>query len=358
VRYESAPSILEQAEEIEFKNCGDSTYFSTELYGFVEQDVNLSKFWSAHIGVRLNTFLGADTNYVYVQPRLNLSYKDFPHLFSMDYSRMNQFLHLLVNPSSGLPSDLWVPSTSTISPELSNLFSANYTYSKNENYRFKLGFFYRTYDNLIEYSNPTELIQVQVNQSQFNFNTENIPWQDRVVTSKGLSYGMELNLSGKIKQTNFVLAYTLSRSERTIFEKNKEVTFPYKYDRPHNLAITALRKIGEKGSLQLNFAFGNGLRWTIPDQTEITSGGTIIVASKRNNARLGKYYHHLDVSFTTKKTLLREDDLTLTFGLYNIYNKRNPFYGYLLDGGEPGIARVKEISLYPIFPQINARFTW
>ncbi len=360
IQYSSSPSVLEQdiRDDVIEEICGDSIYVTTELYAFLEQDIILSEFWSAQAGVRFNAFLGVDTSYLHLQPRVSLTYKEFPHLFSIDYSRMNQFLHLLTNPSSGLPSDLWVPSTAEIAPETSNLFSINYARKSKGILDFSVAAFYRTYENIVEYTNPTDIIQVQSQLSTFNFNTENVPWESRVTTGSGESFGLELNVASSLKDINFNIAYTLSRSTRTLEIDNEIETFPFKYDRPHNLSLTALRNIGKRSTLQLNFAFGDGLRWTIPDQIESTSQGDRIVATERNNARLGRYYHHLDLSFTTKRSIKKEDDLNLTLGIYNVYNKRNPFYGQLLEGGAPGVARVNEISLYPIFPQVNVKYNW
>ena len=261
-QYDSAPSILEQEEidnEIE-QFCGDSLYQTTELYAFLEQEIILSKFWSANVGLRFNTFTGLDTTYTYWQPRLSVTYKDYPHIFSVDYSRMNQFLHLLINPSSGLPSDLWVPSTSIIEPETSNLFSINYAKKSKGLFDFSIGAYYRTYDNIIEYTNSTDIIQVIGPSDAFNFNTRNIPWEDRVTAGSGESYGLELNIAGSIEKVNYNVAYTFSRSFRTIEIEGEEITFPYKYDRPNNLSVTMLRSLSERSSLQLNFAFGDGLR--------------------------------------------------------------------------------------------------
>ncbi len=360
IQYSSSPSVLEQdiQEDLVEDFCGDSIYVTTELYAFVEQDIILSEYWSAQAGVRFNAFLGVDTTSLHLQPRVSLTYKEFPHLFSIDYSRMNQFLHLLTNPSSGLPSDLWVPSTTDIAPETSNLFSINYARKSKGKFDFSIAAFYRNYNNIVEYTNPTDIIQVQSQLSLFNFDTENVPWESRVTTGTGESFGLEFNVASSIKDINFNVAYTLSRSTRTLEIDNEIVTFPFKYDRPHNLSLTALRNIGKRSTLQLNFALGDGLRWTIPNQIESTSQGDRIVATERNNARLGRFYHHLDLSFTTQRSIRKENDLNLTFGLYNIYNQRNPFYGQLLEGGAPGVARVNEISLYPIFPQINVKFNW
>lgn len=362
VQYNSAPSILEQeildneVEEEQF--CGDSLYQTTELYAFLEQEIILSKFWSANLGLRFNALTGLDTSNTYLQPRLSITYKEFPHIFSMDYSRMNQFLHLLINPSSGLPSDLWVPSTSIIEPETSNLFSINYARKSKGLVDFSIGAFYRNYNNIIEYTDPTDIIQVIGQQNIFNFNTQDIRWEDRVTTGTGESYGIELNIAGTLRKLNYNIAYTLSRSFRTLVIDGEETTFPYKFDRPHNLSITMLRSLSERSNLQVNFAFGDGLRWTVPNSVEVTSAGTVVRATERNNLRLGRFYHHLDVSYTTTRTILEENDLELTLGLYNIYNKQNPFYGQLVEGGEPGVANVREIYLFPIFPQINAKFNW
>ena len=273
---------------------------------------------------------------------------------------MNQFLHLLVNPSSGLPSDLWVPSTKNAPPETSSQVSLTYYRKPNDNFRFSLGGFYRTFDGLLEYTNPTDLIQALViDQSVVNFDVSDRSWEERITVGDGFAYGVELDLNGIVNNKwRYHLAYTYSRSFRRLPETSLfSDFFPYKYDRPHNLSFQLSRPLGP-GVCQINFVFGNGVKWTLPEAQDPSQSNPRTIALRRNNRELGGFYHHLDIHYSLKKSIYRTDDLTFNFGIYNVYNEQNPFYGYLLQGNQAGQAPVKEISLFPILPQFNVKFEW
>jgi len=360
VNYISSPSILEQENLNQGSLCGDSTYRTNEVFAFLEESFNPSPLWSLNLGVRGGAFVAEDTTYCYLQPRLNINYQKRDHSMELGYSQMNQFLHLLVNPSSGLPSDLWVPSTRNLAPETSDLVSVNFHYKPLGKVNFSLGAFYNRYDDLLEYANPTDLIQALVlDQTIFNFNTQNTNWEERVISGSGQAYGVEFELSGQWKSIDYRVAYTLSRSERTFVVDRRNQTFPFKYDRPHNLFIGLHRSISEKKDLNLSFHFGNGARWTLPDREEPLNPPRI-VAGTRNNVTLGRYYHHLDINYTQTLSWKKPDDVRLSLGIYNLLNKKNPFYGYVVDSQEVNANSysVKEISLFPIFPQINISYGW
>ena len=71
----------------------------------------------------------------------------------------------------------------------------------------------------------------------------------------------------------------------------------------------------------------------------------------RNSTRLDPY-HRLDVGFnrTKKKKRLTK---TLSFGAYNAYSRKNPFFAYLTY--ERGSRVAKQVSLFPIIPSISYR---
>ena len=71
----------------------------------------------------------------------------------------------------------------------------------------------------------------------------------------------------------------------------------------------------------------------------------------RNSTRLNPY-HRLDVGFTHLKRK-KKFDRTLSFGAYNVYNRKNPFFAYITT--ENGNRVAKQVSLFPIIPSISYR---
>jgi hypothetical protein len=81
--------------------------------------------------------------------------------------------------------------------------------------------------------------------------------------------------------------------------------------------------------------------------------------TERNAFRLGPY-HRLDLGLVYNLRPKRgEGDLTLS--IYNVYNRRNPYFVYFeqLREEEKGITtgfKGKQVSLFPIIPAVTYNF--
>ena len=63
-------------------------------------------------------------------------------------------------------------------------------------------------------------------------------WETQVTTNgKGTAYGMEVYLARTYGRITGSVAYTLSWSNRKFSTLNGGESFPYKYDRRHNIAL-------------------------------------------------------------------------------------------------------------------------
>ena len=364
--HQSAPSILETSSlVVSPEERPDSVYISQESYVFLDYTVDITNGVTLQSGFRGNLFSGLDTTYFYLEPRISLEFKGQSNELKLGYSRMSQFLHLLVNPSSGLPSDLWVPSTKRVAPERSNLLSAEYRHKASFGSQFSIGGFYNTYDGLIEYINPFEIIQVIVqNHSGFNADINDVNWEDRVTTGTGRAYGLEIGWAHRWPKLSANLSYTLSRSERTFQFNNlpnaEALTFPHKYDRPDNMSANVNDNLKNKGKVNLTWLFGNGNTWTFTQNTVPgPDGNPILDPKERNNVRLSNY-HRLGISYQKKKSYENGNLLEYSIGIYNAYNNSNPFYSFIRenDSTAEDPFSVVEISLYPVFPQFNISYTW
>ena len=71
----------------------------------------------------------------------------------------------------------------------------------------------------------------------------------------------------------------------------------------------------------------------------------------RNSTRLAPY-HRLDIGFNRTKKKKRLTKI-LSFGAYNAYSRKNPFFAYLTY--ESGNRVAKQVSLFPIIPSISYR---
>ena len=74
----------------------------------------------------------------------------------------------------------------------------------------------------------------------------------------------------------------------------------------------------------------------------------------RNSTRLPSY-HRLDLAVNkhSKKTNFES---TWTLGIYNIYNRKNPWFAYLAYENNNRVA--KQVSLFPIIPSLSYRINF
>ena len=75
----------------------------------------------------------------------------------------------------------------------------------------------------------------------------------------------------------------------------------------------------------------------------------------RNSTRMNPY-HRLDLGLNfTKQNSKFNFFRTISFGIYNLYNRKNPFFVYLSQGrgAANGETVANQISLFPIIPSIT-----
>ncbi|MDQ3394980.1 MAG: TonB-dependent receptor, partial [Bacteroidota bacterium] len=95
-----------------------------EWQAYVENEVHITNALSVNGGVHFASYLSGEKVYINPQPRILTSYKINNGFFlNASLSKMVQYLHLLSNPGTGVPIDLWVPVTGRIKPQSSWMYS-------------------------------------------------------------------------------------------------------------------------------------------------------------------------------------------------------------------------------------------
>jgi hypothetical protein len=271
---------------------------------------------------------------------------------------MQQYIHLLTNSDAGLPTDLWVPATDLVKPQWSQQWVLGAAKSFADNvYEASLETYYKDMRGLIEYKEGT------------NFFGNTADWQQSVETGgRGTSYGLELLLQKKTGRLNGWIGYTWSRTYRQFENLNFGREYPFKYDRRHDIGIAATYRINDRISISGDWVYGTGNATTLgiarypaiadrpadnfPVNREFQYFNQVQVYEGRNGFRM-RAYHRLDlgISFTKQK---RWGERTWTLGLYNAYNRQNPYF-YFLDY-EKGRRRLKQFSLFPVIPSFSYNF--
>ena len=75
------------------------------------------------------------------------------------YTRTTQNLHLLSNSTSSNPTDVWIPSSNNVKPEIADQVSFGfYKNLKDNKYELSFEVYYRNMQNQIDYKNGANLI--------------------------------------------------------------------------------------------------------------------------------------------------------------------------------------------------------
>ena len=130
------------------------------------------------------------------------------------------------------------------------------------------------------------------------------------------------------------LGYTWSKTERKFNDVNFGRVFPYRYDRRHDVSLAITYKASERIDWGFVWVYGTGNAVTLPEARYI--GGSANINQNinfssefdhiqdRNGYRMPAY-HRLDVGVNVHKDM-NWGTRTWSFGLYNAYNRQNPFF--------------------------------
>lgn len=347
--------------------------YSNEHQIYVEDDISLGAF-KANIGIHASGFATGKKYYFYPQPRLGLRYLiNNQWSLKASYSTMAQYINLLTNESLNLPTDLWVPSTETIKPQTSWQSALGAATTLQNGIEVSLETYYKKMNNVISYrEGATFLSDEEPNQD----------WQNRITQGIGESYGTELLLQKKNGKTTGWLGYTLSWNQRQFDEINSGKSYPYKFDRRHDIELVVIHKLSERINLSGSWVYGTGNAVTLTEASYVnnyniweydndgdgfidesyTDYENVNILGEKNSYRMAAY-HRLDLGIEiSKKT--KWGKRVWSFGAYNTYNHRNPFflylgndYSYNNETGESTDKKVyKQVNLLPIIPYFSYQF--
>lgn len=265
-------------------------------------------------------------------------------------TRNLQFIHLVSNAGSTLPTDLWVPSTYRVKPQIGWQYAAGYFRNfRNNMFETSLEVYYKTMDNQIEYKEGYTP-SLKDPEEEFTF-------------GKGWSYGSELFVNKVKGRLTGWIGYTLSWTWRKFPSLNGGEKYVSKYDRRHDMSVVASYELNKKWKISSVFVYGTGNATTIPERFYFINGVLTQENSRINAYRLSPY-HRLDLSATLTPEHKKKKNFhdSWVFSIYNVYSRMNPYFIYFDQSGSVnnGDLKVtaKQVSLFPILPSVtwNVRF--
>ena len=318
---------------------------------YAEDEIQLSDALALNPGVHASLFNTQGKSYWALEPRMSAKWA-FAQGWSTKaaYSRMSQYVHLLSSSQMSLPIDLWVPITRNIAPEVSSQYSLGLYYGGIRGWEFSLEAYLKDMDNVVEYKDGV------------SFFLNSVGWENKVETGRGRAMGIELFVEKTMGKTTGWLGYTLSKSDRIFPTINAGKSFPFRYDRRHNINLVLNHRFSKKFDMSTTWTYASGGVTTLGERTVAMSSPTGEVyeaehVPSRNNFRLPAS-HTLNLGFNLHKPHYRGESVW-NLSIYNAYNHMNPnFVVKDTDSffrGDEYVMRAKlvKLTILPIFPSIG-----
>jgi hypothetical protein len=343
--------------------------FAHESAVYIADDFSLGRRWSMNVGLRFSSFsqLGPYVSridstvyapneevatYFGWEPRVAMTFNLTPSSsIKAGFTVANQYLHLVSNSTSTLPTDIWVPSSEAVKPQLGLQYAVGYfrNFAENE-WEAAVEVYYKDLRNQVDYREDYVDDLAADLEAEFVF-------------GKGRAYGMEWFLKKREGRLSGWLGYTLSRTERIFPDINEGRAFPAIYDRRHDLSVVVNYKINKKWEFGGVFVYGTGNAFTPIESLYFIDRYPVQQYGARNSARL-QDYHRMDLSLTyvPKPDVVKAFKSSWNFSIYNVYSRQNPFFIYYDfetdDSAGTAAANAYKVSLFPIIPTVTWNFKW
>jgi hypothetical protein len=360
-------------DSVIFKPNNEDVKYALENALYVQDDWDLSGKLKMNYGLRWSHFsqIGPYTKYVkdanqnkldstvYKSFEKVIAYSGFEPRVTLRYTlnattslkasatRNLQFIHLVSNAGTTLPTDLWVPSTFRVNPQISWQYAGGVFKNFNNNqYETSVEFYYKRMQNQIEYRE--------------GYTPSLRDPEEEFVFGKGWSYGSEFFINKTRGRLTGWIGYTLSWTWRAFPDLNAGQKYPAKYDRRHDLSAVGTYELNNRWKLGAVFIYATGNATSLPERFYVINGVLTQEYSAINKYRLPPY-HRLDISatYTPQKKIKRFQGYWV-FSIYNLYNRKNPYFIYFDQSGSPSNGSVKiqakQVSLFPILPSVTWNF--
>jgi len=316
-----------------------------------------------------------------LEPRLSLRFGLSKSLsIKGSYTHNFQYIHLASISSVSLPTDVWMPCTELIKPQVGNQYALGIFKNFKQNmYESSIEVYYKTMENQIDYKEGAEP------QDNVFDNPDNA-----FTFGTGTAYGAEFFFKKRTGKFTGWIGYTLSWTWRQFPKINYGQEYLAKYDRRHDASLVLTYDHNKKWNFGLVFVYGTGNRGTLQNALFAYEGDISFDYGLRNSYKFPDY-HRLDLSTTftpdrEKKLQKKRQRLenryerkgkdkslikvpkawnknyqgSWTLSVFNAYNRYNPYLIYYETSGDlmKGTFKVKgkQVTLFPILPTITWNF--
>lgn len=352
IQYTIKPGTLFPNASPSVKYITTPTEYANEMAWYADDEWNISKKLAISVGLRYSWFMAMGPNdyrnYEAGEPRddfsaidtiaiakgkIMKSYGGFEPRFGLryalnektslkfGYNLMRQYLQIVSNTTTPIPTSRWKTSDQHIKPQISSLVSAGYYQSfKDDIYEVSLEGYYRFTENMVDYKPGADFLLQKYPETQ-------------IVQGISKSYGVEVMLSKKKGKLNGWVNYTYSRTFNRTFEGinpieqvNSGNWYPSNYDRPHSFNSSIDISVNQHNSFSFTFMYSRGRPYTEPVGFVNYLNNFYPFYDERNNKRIPDY-HRLDFSWNIYNPSMKNRRYkgNWAFTVYNIYGRKNVY---------------------------------
>ncbi|ASZ12756.1 TonB-dependent receptor [Chitinophaga pendula] len=348
--------VLQDLDPGDFRKTDQLPYGEGTLY--LEAEVKPSPRWLFRPGLHFSSYRYKTFRYKVMQPRFYLQYNISPeHQLYGSFNKVVQYLHLVTNPFMDVNTDLWVPSTAQLAPEENLMVNLGYSFRSKKKFSLTFEIYKKYLKNVTNYVEGRSVF----------YNANN--WERNVQSGYGGSQGLEIAAIKDFGPVQLTGAYTLSYSWRKFADINDGKRFPFKYDRRHDLNLTATVRFDKTKSATLLWNIASGDMYSLPQYLVPDFDNTQGILNPNlgfNNYKFTYHYasvnqfrtspyQRLDLSGQYKPKSKKKWQWTFTAGVYNVSGAPSQ-YLYSLTSDESGTSRLDVIKnkLLDITPYISA----
>jgi hypothetical protein len=366
------PGVLESGENVGFNNIELDKRRALEFGAYIQNEQKIGNRVALMYGLRYSGFnyMGEGTAYEYddegnvteersydawetikfyqgLEPRFSASFIiNEKSSVKTGYNRIFQYIHQLSNTTTSSPTDVWVPTSNNVAPQIGDQIALGYyrNFKKNE-YQVSVETYYKWLQNQIDYRPNANLIL-------------NDKVESELVYGRGRAYGVEFQIKKTKGKLTGWFNYTLSRALRQFDDIDNGQEFSARQDRIHDLNLVLTYKINEKFVLSTSFVYYTGDAVTFPSAQYTYDNITVPYVGQRNGNRLPDY-HRLDLGFTWYFKDRKRFEQSLNFSIYNVYARENAFSVRFTDsfeGNTTGQTQAVQTSLFKLIPSITYNF--
>lgn len=378
------PGEIDTGSDIDFVLNDIENRYSLESAAYISNEQKIKKRWKVVYGLRLSNFtqIGpgdifsydvdgkvtdtttyddweAVSSYWGLSPRVSVNFSlNESSSIKASYARTYQYIHLISNSTSSSPTDIWIPSSNNVKPQIADQGAIGYFRNFFDNtLEFSTEVYYKNMQNVIDYRDGAEV-------------TLNPTVEGELLYGIGRAYGVELLLKKRRGKFSGWVSYTLSRSERQFAEINDGAWYAARQDRTHDVSIVGMYNFTERITASATWVYYTGNAVTFPSGKYELDGQIVNLYSERNGYRMPDY-HRLDLGVTLynkkfktitdpitgeEKEVAKRFESSWNFSVYNAYARENAYSITFQENAETGQTEAVQLALFKAVPSVSFNF--